>query len=127
MNTQSPFHAGELKVQKLAKESDIAQRNGSIISNIIPPGAIPFVGQQLMVVVSSLDDDGNIWASVLIGNPGFITAPDPSSLLLDTTNILSHASDPLWENIESHPHIGVLVIELSTRRRETVIGCLWAI
>ena len=56
MNTFSPFHQGELAVQILAQESDIAQRNAAVISNKILPAAIPFIAQQNMFVVSSLDN-----------------------------------------------------------------------
>jgi len=127
MNIPSPFHQGELQVQKLANETQIAQRNGGVISGKILPGAIPFVGQQNMLVLTSLDKQGNPWTSLLVGNPGFISAPDPSSLLLDISNILKYASDPLWENIKTNPQVGVLVIELATRRRLRVNGSIRAI
>ena len=127
MNTLSPFHQGELAVQILAQESDIAQRNGTVISNKILPGAIPFIAQQNMLVVSSLDNRADIWVSVLIGKTGFITAPDSTSLLLDTTNILKLQYDPLWENIKTNPKVGVLAIELSTRRRYRINGSIKAI
>ena len=127
MNTFSPFHQGELAVQMLAQESDIAQRNGTVISNKILLGAIPFIAQQNMLVLSSLDNQGNVWVSVLIGKTGFITAPNSTSLLLDTTNILKLQYDPLWENIKTNPKVGVLAIELSTRRRYRVNGSIKAI
>ncbi len=122
MNNHTPFHKGELKVQRLAGEAAIGQRNGSVIRNLIIPGAIPFIAQQNMVVVSSLDDNGKVWVSVLVGNTGFICAPDTRSMLIDKTQIISHFGDPLWENIKSNPQVGVLVIELSTRRRLRVNG-----
>jgi len=127
MNASTPFHEGELFIQKLAKESDIAQRNGAVISNKIPPGAISFVGDQLMVVVSSLDKNGRVWASLLVGNPGFIKATAARLLSLDTTAIISHTSDIFWENIKANPQIGVLAIELSTRRRLRVNGTIHSV
>lgn len=126
MNTLSPFHQGELTVQKLAQESDITQRNGGVISNKILPGAMPFIGQQNMLVVSSLDNQGNVWVSILMGKTGFISAPDTTSLLLDTTQIISQRFDPLWKNIETNPKVGLLAIELSTRRRYRVNGSIRA-
>jgi len=122
MNTHSPFHPGELEVQKLAKESDIAQRNSRVISNRILPGAIPFISQQNMLVISSIDNQGNVWASLLIGNPGFISASDNTSLILDSNNIINNSDDPLWQNIKTIPKFGILAIELGTRRRFRVNG-----
>jgi len=122
MNTHSPFHPGELEVQKLAKESDIAQRNGGVISNKILPGAIPFFSQQNMLVISSIDSQGNVWVSLLIGNPGFITATNNTSLLLNSSNIIKNNDDLLWQNIKTNPQVGILAIELGTRRRFRVNG-----
>tara|TARA_R110002167_G_scaffold163319_4_gene360193 strand:+ start:7398 stop:9365 length:1968 start_codon:yes stop_codon:yes gene_type:complete len=122
MNIQSPFHYGELHVQQRANESHIAQRNGGVISDTILSGAIPFIAQQKMLVLSSLDQQGNIWTSVLLGNPGFIQAPDPRSLLLDTREMIKCADDPLWRNIQHNPKVGLLIIELASRRRLRVNG-----
>ena len=127
MNTQPPFHSGELKVQQRANEADIGQRNGGVISNLIIPGAIPFIAQQNMVVLSSLDEKGLVWASVLVGDAGFIRAPDASTMLIDTQKIVSSNSDPFWKNIQTNPKVGVLAIELSTRRRLRVNGRIRAI
>ena len=38
MNKQSLFHPGELAVQALANEADIAQRNGTVVSKHIIKG-----------------------------------------------------------------------------------------
>jgi len=122
MNIHPPFHQGELKVQQLANEAAIGQRNGSVISDKIILGAIPFIAQQNMIVVSSLDRKGRVWASVLVGNAGFVHAPDASSMQIDKTKIVSNPTDPLWENIKFNPQVGVIAIELSTRRRLRVNG-----
>ena len=127
MNTLSPFHQGELAVQNLAQESEIAQRNSGVISNRILLGAMPLIGQQNMLVLSSLNKLGDVWVSVLMGKTGFISVPDSTSLLLDTTNIINQRYDPLWENIKTNPKVGLLVIELSTRRRYRVNGIIQAI
>ncbi|MEH6576796.1 MAG: pyridoxamine 5'-phosphate oxidase family protein [Amphritea sp.] len=123
-NIPAPFHQGELQVQTLANETRIAQRNGAVISDTILPGAISFVGQQNMLVLTSLDKQGYPWTSVLVGNPGFISAPNPQALLLDTSNTFKYNSDPLWENIKTNPQVGILVIELATRRRLRVNGSI---
>ena len=127
MSTQSPYHEGERKVQLKAGESAIGERNGTVISELIIPGAIPFIAQQSMIVVSSLDNLGKVWASVIIGQPGFVFAPTASSIIIDLTRIISHKDDPFWTNIISNPKVGMLIIELSTRRRLRVNGSIEAI
>ncbi|MEH6346887.1 MAG: pyridoxamine 5'-phosphate oxidase family protein [Bermanella sp.] len=122
MSRYLSFHQGELDVQAMANESAIALRNGQVVSSNILPGAIPFIAQQNMVVISSMDEAGLPWSSVLFGTPGFIHATDSSSLLLDASKMLINENDPLWKNISNNPQVGVLAIELSTRRRFRVNG-----
>lgn len=124
MNAFSPFHSGELKVQKRAKESNIAQRNSRIISSKILPSTLPFIRQQKILFISSIDHQGEVWISMLIGNPGFIKATNNTSLLLYTNNIINNSGDPLWQNIKANPQVGILTIELDTRRRFRVNGTI---
>ena len=120
----TPFHSGELAVQKLSGEADIAIRNGSVINNQILGGAMPFIAQQNMLVLSSMDKDGHLWTSIIIGNPGFISAPNNSSLLLDTRDCIKLKNDPLWQNIQHTQSVGLIIIELATRRRYRVNGMI---
>ena len=76
MRIDDPFHDGELFVQRRANEVEVAQRNGGMIADAIPKGALRLIGQQPLVALGSLDSDGNVWASVLVGDPGFILAQD---------------------------------------------------
>lgn len=122
MSEQSLFHPGELAVQALANEADAAKRNGSVVNKHIIKGALPFIGQQSMTVVSSTDAKSQIWTSVLFGEPGFITAKDDQHILIDRLKILQQPSDPLWKNIEINTQVGLVIIELSTRRRLRVNG-----
>lgn len=122
LQMKNPFHEGELSAQRRAKESASAQHNAGVISDSIAKGAIPFVVQQSLVVFGSIDPDGNPWASVLVGDPGFIRACDERTVLLDVQRQLSAVGDPLWANIEPGTEVGLLVIDLGTRRRLRVNG-----
>lgn len=122
MDQYLSFHQGELAVQAMANESAIAQRNGRVVSDNILPGAIPFIAQQNMLVISSMDESGRPWSSVLFGRPGFIQANSKASLLLDLNLMHVNEDDPFWHNIERNAQVGVLAIELSTRRRFRVNG-----
>lgn len=122
MRIENPFHEGELLVQRRANETGTARRNGSVIADTIPNGALRFIGEQPLAAVGSLDGDGNVWASVLVGKPGFMSAPDERAVELDTTQACSSAHDPLWNNIAADASIGMLVIDLATRRRLRING-----
>jgi ferredoxin-NADP reductase len=122
MNEQALFHQGELAVQVIANEADIAQRNGVVVSEHIIKGAIPFISQQFMTAISSTDKNNQIWTSILFGEPGFIQATDDQHILINSQQTIHQASDPLWHNIKHNTQVGLLMIELSTRRRFRVNG-----
>ena len=119
----SPFHEGELKVQKLLGEEELAKRNGQVIKNEILEGALDFIARQSMVVVGSTSgSDDKHWASIVCGTTGFASAPDLKSVVLDLNQIDKVATDPLWQIIEAGRKLGLLFIELETRRRLKVNG-----
>lgn len=118
----NPFHDGERLVQQRFGESEIAERNGRIITNTIMEGALKFIEQQPMVVLGSVDEEQNVWASVMFGSPSFMTAVDQRSVEFDLTIAAPNWQDPFWANIERNSQIGMLVIELATRRRLRING-----
>jgi uncharacterized protein len=118
----NPFHDGERLVQQRFGESEIAERNGRIIADTIIPGAMTFIKQQPMVVLGSVDDKQRVWASVLFGAPGFMTAIDQRSVELDLDIAFPNWQDQFWTNIEHNSQVGMLVIELETRRRLRING-----
>lgn len=122
MRIDNPFHEGELAVQQRANEAETAQRNGSVIADTIPEGALRFIGQQSLAAMGSLDNEGNVWASVLVGEPGFLVALDERAIELDRSRRPAPDDDPLWRNIEINPAVGMLVIDLATRRRLRING-----
>ena len=75
MRIDNPFHEGEIQVQERAGEFDEGARNGRVLADSIMKGALKFVAQQPMVVLGSVDDAQGVWASVLFGPAGFVTAP----------------------------------------------------
>ena len=60
----SPFHSRELVVQKRVGEDMTAQNNGRLLRDEIPRGALKFIDNQSMVIVSSMDKEENIWTSI---------------------------------------------------------------
>lgn len=119
----TPFHEGELAVQRRANESRIAERNGVVIKDAIISGALPFIRQQPMAILGSQDNEGRLWASLVFGNPGFLEpANDARSLRILLGEADRQPADPFWRNIAIHPAIGMLVIELGSRRRLRING-----
>ena len=122
MPIPNPYHEGELRIQRLAGELQQAQGSGRVIANTIIPGALQFIAQQPMAVLGSVDDDQNVWASLLFGRPGFMTVPDEKTVEFDLSQAGINPHDPFWTNIEQNPRVGSLLIELVTRRRLRING-----
>lgn len=96
-----------------------AGRVGKMIGAKIPLAAQEFLRRQPFTLISSIDAEGRVWVSVLTGRPGFMLATDERTVAIDSAP-LSH--DPLCENLQSNPDVGMLVIEFATRRRMRVNG-----
>jgi uncharacterized protein len=122
MQLKNPFHEGELLVQQRVGETIPAQRNGQIIADTILKGAIDFIEQQKMVVLGSVDSQQHVWASLLFGLPGFIKYIDARAIEFDLTQATLNPIDPFWANIQAEHQIGVLAIELASRRRLRING-----
>lgn len=118
------FHAGEREAQQRAGETAIADRNISVLSDKVIAGARPFIAKQFMAVLGSIDGDGNVWASLLFGKPGFLHTDDGSTIAVDVPEQQRDLSDPFWSNITSNQDVGILFIEIGSRRRYRVNGRL---
>ncbi len=123
MNDTSPFHDGELTVQALAGEAERAERVGAVIQTSIAPAAGEFIAQQRLLVVGSVDGTGTPWASVVVGDAGFVTSDsDGLTAQIDLTRCARSEADILWSNLANDDRIGTLLIELATRRRVRING-----
>ena len=119
---RSPFHPGERAVQERSGEYEIAHRNGTLIQNFLTERTIDFIVNQPMVILSGQDVHENIWVSILTSEPGFVTACDAQHLCIHLRKTILHASDPLWQILNDPGGVGLLFIELETRRRLRVNG-----
>jgi predicted pyridoxine 5'-phosphate oxidase superfamily flavin-nucleotide-binding protein len=111
-------------VQSLAGESQMAERNGVVIADRIIGGARPFLHQQSMAVFASRDCDDNLWCSIVFGNPGFMRSENGYAVDFDLSQVAVQGKDPLWANIEVNSAVGMLAIDLATRRRIRINGLL---
>jgi hypothetical protein len=115
----SRFHAGERAVQSRSAVTDEAGRLGRGITRAIPDAAKPFLEAQRLAILSGVDRSGRVWASLVSGAPGLITAPSATTLRLAAA--LPDA-DPLSEGVARGRPLGVLVIDPERRRRLRVNG-----
>ena len=118
--TVSPWHDGERAVhRRLGLTEQIEAIGGRNIRPAMPDQHRMFFAQLPFLVAGSVDREGRPWASILSGRPGFATSPDPRRLEVAAAPALG---DPLAEALVPGGRIGLLGIELPTRRRNRVNG-----
>jgi predicted pyridoxine 5'-phosphate oxidase superfamily flavin-nucleotide-binding protein len=122
MAAESLFHEGELAVQKRAGEAAAAEANSPMLADKLYAGALNFIRQQQMAILSTRDSDGHRWASVVFGRKGFLEPSDRQSLHIAVPAGERDARDPLWQSLQSDTRLGLLVIELANRRRLRING-----
>lgn len=123
--TSSRFHAGELQVQARAGvPGEFAQRASAAIRDHMPDQHRQFFSQLPFFFLGALDADGQPWATVLAGEPGFITAPDPHTLRIAGGPL---PGDPLQGRLLPGRHVGGLGLAPLTRRRNRVNGVIDAV
>ncbi len=115
----NPFHDGERAAQARAGVGDMAARVGGFIRDHLPEQHRAFYTSLPFLVVSGMDAAGQTWVTLVEGVNGFATSPDPYHITLE--NLLA-ADDPLSAAFASGAEIGVLGIELATRRRNRFSG-----
>jgi hypothetical protein len=111
----SPFNRDELAAQALAGGGP----RGHGIQDFMSEQSRHFFGQLPCLFVAAIDADGWPLATVLSGKPGFLRAPDPMTLQIDS---VPAAADPAAASLVPNQQIGVLGIDFSTRKRNRVNG-----
>jgi predicted pyridoxine 5'-phosphate oxidase superfamily flavin-nucleotide-binding protein len=116
----SPFHVGEQRVQSYIGVREQVERAGrNMIRSDMPDPHRELFEALPMLIVGSMDAAGRLWASILAGEPGFVRSPT-AKLLRVTTEQAS--GDPLAQNLRPGAALGVLGIQLETRRRNRANG-----
>lgn len=122
---ESPFHPGEQAIQeKLGGRDRMETLGRRMIRDFLPEQHRQFYAQLPYLLVGTVDADGNPWASILVGEPGFISSPSDRNLHIAAQPLFG---DPLTKNLATGIDIGFLGIELHTRRRNRVNGVVSAI
>lgn len=120
----SPYHPGEQELHARLGRKDQQERVARRIHRpYLPPQHREFYEQLPFLVVGSVDREGRPWASMLFGQPGFVATPTERRLSIRATPL---QGDPLADNARVGDPLGVLGIELATRRRNRVNGVVAA-
>jgi len=112
----SVWHEGELAVQLRA---GVGQVSGRGIRSSIPEGLIDFLRDPRLIAFASVDSDRRTWASLRVGHSGFLRVLDPATL---ETAPAALNGDPLLGNLTNNPDVGMVIIDLATRRRVRING-----
>lgn len=116
----SPFHEGEQAVQRrLGVREDIEPWASRVVRPFLPEQHRDFYGTLPFLVVAARDGKGRPWATLLSGAPGFVRSPDARQLVVGARPV---PGDALEKAFVAGTRLGLLGIELATRRRNRVNG-----
>ncbi|MDB5555207.1 MAG: hypothetical protein JWL86_5191 [Rhizobium sp.] len=120
LQSDSPWHAGEVSLQA---SLGVAERLAEVGRHVIRDHLIEqhrlFYPLLPMAVLGSVDDTGDAWATVRTGYPGFMQATDDQHLHFD---LKRDPLDPADKGMDDGRAIGMLGIDLGTRRRNRLNG-----
>ena len=116
----SPWHTGEKTLQEKVGVAERMEAFGQkVIRDHMPDQHRTFYHQLPFMVAASVDAQGRPWATLLEGPEGFVSSPDPRMLTIHTT---LPADDPATPGLAAGQAVGLLGIELHTRRRNRING-----
>jgi predicted pyridoxine 5'-phosphate oxidase superfamily flavin-nucleotide-binding protein len=118
----SPWHAGELALQRHAGVAARMEQVGRMVlrTHLIEQHR-QFYPQLPFVVLGAVDAQGDAWATLRAGQPGFLRAPDPAALHVELGR---DWKDPAEAGMGDGESLALLGIELHTRRRNRLNGVI---
>ncbi|MFK0330760.1 pyridoxamine 5'-phosphate oxidase family protein [Rhizobium sp. NPDC090275] len=118
----SPWHDGEISLQEKA---GVAARMKDVGARVLRDHLIDqhrqFYPQLPFIVLGTVDADGDAWATLRANYPGFLDSPDVRTL---SVKLAREPADPADRGMEDGDAIGMLGIELQTRRRNRLNGTI---
>lgn len=114
------WHEGETFIQE---KVGVAERMAAVgqraVRDFMPDQHRAFYEQLPFVVLGSVDAHGDPWATLLAGTLGFMSSPNPTTLDIA---LRPDPTDPASEGVREGEAIGLLGIEMHTRRRNRMNG-----
>ena len=115
-----PWHRGEREAQARAGvDPQHTARVAPFLRPLLTAQHRAFYPLLPSLVVGAVDDAGLPWATILEGGPGFVQSPDETHLRIAAQ---AAADDPARAGLAAGCAVGLLGIELSTRRRNRLNG-----
>ncbi|RFB68116.1 MULTISPECIES: pyridoxamine 5'-phosphate oxidase family protein [unclassified Herbaspirillum] len=122
-SSASPWHEGELTMQRSVGVGVVERMAGPGRSQMgrtwMPDQHRQFYAQLPFVILGAVDTEGEVWATLRAGRPGFMHADVAEKLTLE---LARDPLDPADAGMEDGDGIGMLGIELHTRRRNRMNG-----
>lgn len=119
LSDPSPFHRGEQQVQARVGARSIETWARRVIRPSMPDQHREFFRRMPFLVAAARDGEGRPWATLLVGRAGFTESPKADCLEI-TTRLVE--GDALTGALVPGAPLGLLGVELSTRRRNRVNG-----
>jgi predicted pyridoxine 5'-phosphate oxidase superfamily flavin-nucleotide-binding protein len=120
----SPFHAGEREVQTLAGVRGEAEKRGQRMLTPEPNRQqLQFFQQLPFVITAHVDAVGQPWAGLVTGLPGFVSIDEQN---LQFSLDFNQANNATATEVQPGGEIGLLGIELATKRRNRLNGTVFA-
>jgi len=114
------FHAGEQALQQRVGLRDRMAAIGPLVLRDHMPDQHRELFEKLpTLLVGALDEQGQPWATMLAGPPGFVQTPDARQMDIA---IAPNAADPVLNRLAPGAPVGVLGLEPHTRRRNRMNG-----
>jgi ferredoxin-NADP reductase/predicted pyridoxine 5'-phosphate oxidase superfamily flavin-nucleotide-binding protein len=119
-NLDMQWHEGEVAIQRKA---GVAEMMAPVARQAIRHGLMPqhrqFFESLPFIVAGAVPRDGDVWATILAGKPGFLHCPNPGALIVESKG---DAADPAWPGFAIKQPAGFLGIDLRSRRRNRLNG-----
>lgn len=116
------WHEGEKFIQEKVGVAERMEGVGQrVIRDFMPDQHRQFYAQLPFMVLGSVDAEGDAWATFLEGQPGFMSSPSPTTLDIAAG---AHPLDPAGRGMFDGAPVGLLGIEMHTRRRNRMNGVL---
>lgn len=118
----SPWHEGELAIQRslgVVERMDATGRN--FVRTFMPEQHQQFFPMLPFAAFGAVDANGDVWATMRAAEPGFMQAPDAWNL---DVRLPREPDDPADAGMGDAHSIGMLGIQLETRRRNRLNGAI---
>ena len=113
------FHRGEQAMQ--ARAGVELPRQFRFVRDAMPDEHRELFAQLPYIVAGAVDPEGRPFASMLVGAAGFASTPDAHTLVIEASPA---AGDPIAAGLRVEAPVGVLGIQLETRRRNRANGVI---